>query len=43
MSWRVLNMADVSAFPEAIDALRRVAEVVSLPAKLAEYLAAEAS
>jgi len=33
MTWRVLNMADVSPFPEALDALRHVAEVVSLPAE----------
>jgi D-3-phosphoglycerate dehydrogenase len=29
--WRVLNMADVSAFPDVLDSLRRVAEVVSFP------------
>ena len=32
MTCRVLNMADVSEFPEVLDPLRRVAEVVSLPA-----------
>ncbi len=32
MTWRVLNMADVSPFPEVLDSLRQTAEVVSLPA-----------
>jgi len=32
MPWRVLNMGDVSEFPEVLDPLRGVAEVVSLPA-----------
>jgi D-3-phosphoglycerate dehydrogenase len=29
--WRVLNMADVSEIPDALDSLRQVAEVVSFP------------
>jgi len=32
MAWRVLNMADVSAFPEVLEPLRPIAEVISLPA-----------
>lgn len=32
MQWRVLNMGDVSEFPEVLDPLRAVSEVVSLPA-----------
>jgi D-3-phosphoglycerate dehydrogenase len=32
MLWRVLNMADVSAFPEVLDPLRHIADVVTLPA-----------
>jgi len=32
MQWRVLNMGDVNEFPEVLDPLRGVAEVVSLPA-----------
>jgi D-3-phosphoglycerate dehydrogenase / 2-oxoglutarate reductase len=31
MEWRVLNMADFSPFPEALDPLRQIGEVVSLP------------
>lgn len=32
MEWRVLNMGDVDEFPEVLDPLRKVSEVVSLPA-----------
>jgi D-3-phosphoglycerate dehydrogenase len=32
MQWRVLNMGDVSEFPEVLDPLQGVADVVSLPA-----------
>ena len=31
MAWRVLNMTDVSEFPEVLDPLHRIAEVVTLP------------
>jgi len=33
MGWRVLNMTDVSEFPEVLDPLRGIAEVISLPAE----------
>ncbi len=32
MKWKILNMADISAFPDALDALADIADVVSLPA-----------
>jgi D-3-phosphoglycerate dehydrogenase / 2-oxoglutarate reductase len=31
MAWRILNMADFSIFPELLDPLRQLGEVVSLP------------
>jgi D-3-phosphoglycerate dehydrogenase len=31
MSWNILNMTDASEFPEALDALRRIGQVTSLP------------
>lgn len=33
MTWRVLNMADLSEFPEVLDPLHRIGQVVSLPAE----------
>jgi D-3-phosphoglycerate dehydrogenase / 2-oxoglutarate reductase len=32
MTWHILNMGDFSPFPEALDPLRQLGEVVSLPA-----------
>ena len=33
MAWRILNMADVSEFPEVLAPLRPLGEVISLPAE----------
>ena len=38
MKWRVLNMMDISHCPEALDLLKEIAEVVTLPADPKELL-----
>jgi D-3-phosphoglycerate dehydrogenase len=32
MAWQILNMADISEFPDALDPLRQIGRVVTLPA-----------